>query len=199
MGRKKVEINTIRGDRLNKLLAKNGMSQKDLAETIGYTKEHISYIVNGRRNLTDDAAQAIVKLFPPTRFEWLMGYDDFETPLLKDGYIALKPFMEKKIREKAVTAFFKAVNLTFKPNVPDNSTLNLNITDFCKLPISEIDSAMDEFASLEKTDKAYIIKKDNEVLGYCSNDERKALFEEIFSFVEFKLSRLCDRRGENNG
>ena len=37
MGRKKVEINKIRGDNLRILLNEKGMGQKELAEKIGYT------------------------------------------------------------------------------------------------------------------------------------------------------------------
>lgn len=79
MGRKKIEINTKRGERLKQLLSDGGMGQNELAAIIGYTKEHISYIINGRRNLTEEAAQAIIKQFSGTRIEWLMGYDDYKT------------------------------------------------------------------------------------------------------------------------
>ena len=56
MEKKSTKINTIRGERLKILLSEKGISQKDLAEKIGYTKEHVSYIVNGRRNFTAEAA-----------------------------------------------------------------------------------------------------------------------------------------------
>jgi len=74
-----MEINPIRGKRLRSLLEKHNMEQQELANKIGYTKEHISYIVNGKRNLTQEAADAIVKIFPGTRIGWLLGYDDCET------------------------------------------------------------------------------------------------------------------------
>ena len=84
MGRKKCEINKIRGERLRQLLSERGVDQKELARKIGYTSEHLSYIVNGKRNLTEDAARSIVSLFPPTRFEWLMGFDDYQTAAEKE-------------------------------------------------------------------------------------------------------------------
>ena len=77
MARKKSEVNKIRGENLRKLLSYYGMDQKDLAQKIGYTKEHISYIVNGRRNLTLDAAENIVKIFPGVHLDWLMGHGGF--------------------------------------------------------------------------------------------------------------------------
>lgn len=79
MGRKHTKINAIRGERLKALLEEKGIDQKVFAEKIGYTPEHISYIINGKRNLTQDAAEGIVKIFPEIRVGWLLGYDDYET------------------------------------------------------------------------------------------------------------------------
>lgn len=79
MGRKRVRVNTIRGERLKKLLKEKGVDQQTLADMIGYSEEHISYIVNGKRNLTEDAAERIIELFPGTRLSWLLGCDDYET------------------------------------------------------------------------------------------------------------------------
>lgn len=79
MGRKRTKINAIRGERLKALLEEKGIDQKVFAGKIGYTAEHISYIINGKRNLTQDAAEAIVKMFPDTRIGWLLGYEDFKT------------------------------------------------------------------------------------------------------------------------
>ena len=79
MGRKTVEINIIRGQRLKQVLADQKMKQRELADILDCTKEHISYIVTGKRNLTEEHAKKIVTLFPHIRLEWLMGYDDFKT------------------------------------------------------------------------------------------------------------------------
>lgn len=81
MARKQTRINPIRGQRLRSLLEKYGMEQQELANRIGYTKEHISYIVNGKRNLTPEAAGLIVEIFPETRIGWLLGYENHETDL----------------------------------------------------------------------------------------------------------------------
>lgn len=79
MARKQTGVNPICGERLRSLLEEHGMEQQELASRIGYTKEHISYIVNGKRNLTKEAAEAIVRVFPETRIGWLLGYEDHET------------------------------------------------------------------------------------------------------------------------
>ena len=81
MSRKKVEINKERGKRLRQLLLDRGMDQSELADKLNYTKEHISYVVNGHRNLTQDMAEAIVKIFPDVRVGWLLGIDKHMTNL----------------------------------------------------------------------------------------------------------------------
>lgn len=85
MARKKSKVNIeerdalrkLRGDNLRQVLSSHGMSQSTLADKIGYTPEHVSYIVNGIRNLTLEAAEKVVDLFPDVRLDWLMGYGGY--------------------------------------------------------------------------------------------------------------------------
>lgn len=79
MGRKKTERFPERGKRLQTLLAESGMTQKELSQKIHFSKEHISYVVSGERNMSYEMARSIASLFSPVRYEWLMGYDDFKT------------------------------------------------------------------------------------------------------------------------
>ena len=96
MGRKAVTINPKKGERLRQLLQEYNVSQKEIASVLNYSPEQISYIINGKRNLTEPAAKEIVKYFnsidendpqclpsmrneKTIRFEWLMGYDDCKT------------------------------------------------------------------------------------------------------------------------
>lgn len=79
MAKRRAVINPIRGERLRQVLSEHKMDQKELAEKMGYTKEHISYIINGKRNLTPEAAESIVKIFPDIRIGWLLGIEDHKT------------------------------------------------------------------------------------------------------------------------
>lgn len=81
MGRKKTEINQECGKRLRQLLSERGMDQRELADKLNYTKEHISYVINGHRNLTQDMAEAIVKIYPDVRVGWLLGIDKYKSNL----------------------------------------------------------------------------------------------------------------------
>lgn len=119
MERKQTEINPIRGERLRSLLEKHGMKQQELANEIGYTKEHISYIVNGKRNLTQEAAEAIVKIFPGTRIGWLLGYEEHET----DNDILLTTANEFVATEEAIIKLmrFSANLLGYRLKWPDTA------------------------------------------------------------------------------
>lgn len=50
-----------------------------LAEQIDVSPDYLSMIVYGKRNLTKEKAEAIAKVFPGTRVQWLLCLDDFRT------------------------------------------------------------------------------------------------------------------------
>ena len=104
MGRKTVEINILRGQRLKQVLNDQKMKQRELADILDCTKEHISYIVTGKRNLTEEHAKKIVAQFPHIRLEWLMGYDDFRTEYEKGINEFLQWGEENTSRRNAVKA-----------------------------------------------------------------------------------------------
>lgn len=63
MGRKAVTIDPQKGERLKQLLQEYSVSQKEIAAVLHYSPEQISYIINGKRNLTEPAAKEIIKYF----------------------------------------------------------------------------------------------------------------------------------------
>lgn len=198
--KKHVEINPICSDRLKKLLAEHETTQTRLCEMTNISMNTISKICNEKSPLTPYVAGEIIKCFPGTRYEWLMGIDDFETELILQGYKAVKPFMEKKKREKAVFSFFHSLNLSFSPNVPETSILNARTDEFLsRIKEEEFSEAIKQYEDLIHSPGAYAIKKDGEVWGYCSEEEKNALFEEIFDFAEFSLLKLCNRGERENG
>lgn len=199
MGRKRTEINPIRGERLRKLLKDHGIDQNDFATMINYSEEHISYIINGKRNLTVDAAERIVEMFPGTRIEWLLGYDSYETEFMKSGCEYIKPVLERIRRIRAVESFFSSFDLSFFVNVTDPA-LNEPADEFLdRATADDIQKAFVELESVQQSPKAYVIKKDGEIWGYCSEEEKRILFEEIVDFAEFSLLKLCNRGGQENG
>ena len=99
MGRKPVKINPKKGERVKQLLNEYNVTQKEIAAVLHYSPEQISYIVNGKRDLTEPAAQELVDYFNSLsgedadkprqlrqsskliRLSWLMGYDDYKTEM----------------------------------------------------------------------------------------------------------------------
>lgn len=173
------------GDRVRKVRKAHNWTQEQLAEAIGLQPNHVSMIENGKRGLTIEKAKLIAELFPPTRYQYLMCADDFETPLHQLIYRKAIPFMGKLRRRRAVENMFSTVDLTFDFN--------------CKTQIENMDAAVEEaFLAMEKPD-AYLIKLENDTIGYCSKKELDSLLDEIFAFAEFKIQRLCERGGAENG
>lgn len=197
--KKRTEIKPECAERLKKLLSDRKMTQTDLHKMTGISLNTISKIINRKSPLTPYIAGEFVRCFPGTKYEWLMGDSIFETDLTEQGYHAIKPYMEKRKRENAVSSFFRSLNLSFSLNVPETSQLNESTDEFLsKAKNGEFSKAFEQYEDIIHSPKAYIIEKDGEVWGYCSERERNALFEEIFDFAEFSLLKLCNRE-DNNG
>ncbi|WP_297243577.1 helix-turn-helix domain-containing protein [uncultured Flavonifractor sp.] len=79
MGRKHEEIDQNRGKRLKTLIKDKNMTQRAFAEMIGYTPEHISSVINGRKQLTRGVAEVICRKFPDVSKAWLLCTDDYQT------------------------------------------------------------------------------------------------------------------------
>ena len=169
---------------------RKAMTQEEFAALLSIEPNYLSMIERGARSLPERQARKIADLFPPTRFQYLMGYDDFPTELELQAYHVLKPRFERQKRKKAVEALFNSIELSIKPNTV-NSDLEMDLSSFVILPKDQRQSAIDDFFSLrDRPDGVSVVLKGS-VIGHCSQAEYDALIEEIFSFVEFKIERLC--------
>ena len=74
-----MEIDKKRGERLRMIALREDITQMKLSELLDCNPVHLSKIVNGARNLTEDMARKVVSLFPEYRLQWLLGYDDYAT------------------------------------------------------------------------------------------------------------------------
>ncbi len=73
----KKEINPKTGHRVAELIKSLNMTQTEFGDKIGLGSRQVSCIVTGKRRLTEDNARRIAELFPPVRYEWLLGWDDY--------------------------------------------------------------------------------------------------------------------------
>ncbi len=74
----KKELNPECGNRLKECMKDIRMTQKELAEKSSYSAQYISYIITGKKNLSQDSAEAFAAILG-VRKEYLLCKDDLKT------------------------------------------------------------------------------------------------------------------------
>ena len=178
MPRKRIEPNPLSGQRVKKLLKENtidGMraTQERLAEKLDISTVYLSDIVRGSKRLTPELAIKIAKLFPPTRIEWLLGEDDFQTEAMR--------FMDEMavIRHEG--------NLLYT-----GLCAFAELTDYKTTPLAMNAGSFEEFFDAVKA--AYRIT-DGKQSVTLSLEEMNQFENEVCDFVELKLKHLFKQKG----
>lgn len=170
MARKKEEINPICGQNLRKLLSDHKMAQKDLAKILNYTEQHLSLIINGSRRLTVETARKIAAIFPGTRYEWLMGYDNFRS------------------NDEVISA---AVNNIYK-EAETRREFTEYVFDLCGYKVKYFPKE-EEFPGIVLDNNCYGIIKNNLVIAYMSVQECSQLVHEITNYAKYLVNNAVDR------
>lgn len=187
MPRIKPEINRESALRIKELLEDNNVKQKELAEKLHYSEQHISLILTGKRPLSVETAKEIAKLFPPVRFEWIMGYDNFRTPTEYQEFPFAKIAVDKQFAKQAISMLAAISGYQFKlegangyaVSPEDVFGVSNENREFLIKHISEI-----------RGDCVYAVILNGEKVGEISIDCFNRTVSEIKDFVDFKLSRL---------
>ena len=169
------------GKRLKTLLKNTHCSQKELAQFLNYAPNHISMIVTGKRKLTAETARKIIENYSPeTRFEWLLGWDDFETEKDVQEYVnSIEPVINTLWDEDdAAEAFLKALGYTWKLS-------NLRSRKNGEFEFSKIND--------------YCFSYNNKPIFQCSQDDIFRVKDEIIEFAKFKVEMLRKERGNCDG
>ena len=172
------------GARLKELLRSYGITQKEFGEKFGYTQQHISQIINGKKRLTEDLAKKILEelgFASEIRLEWLLGNDDFRT---YDEHMSFCIKKNKKIMELIENT--------------DNA-----VQELIKCTALELGWA------IEFDGDNVFIKDEQEILFSFSEEDYSKMKSEISKYVEFlfirlvfgveTLKRINMQEGENNG
>lgn len=178
MGRSKVEINPIRGKRLQTIIKESGESNISFAKRFGYSAEHISQIIIGKRRLTDAFVERIIAEYPKYRIEWLLGIDNFKT----STELVLRPLAEAAQEHDTMFLSLSALAL---------------INDYTILPpqIPPHGACVEEVFDSIKT--GYTVKKGDRRIN-LSLEEEEALENLISDFVGLQLDYLFRRKGAWN-
>ena len=154
-------INPKTGKRVAELIKELNMTQIEFGEKIGLGSRQISCIVTGKRRLTEDNARRIAELFPPVRFEWLMGWDDYKTIkqlqhecIMEESKSILKSPLESAKHLYLVADVLRELGYSFEPlNWSDG-----NLLKFFSEHVRFLDKHEDEFLYFfteDEIEKAY--------------------------------------------
>lgn len=155
MGRKQVIINPKSGERLSEWLRETHITQAALADLIGYTQQHISHVITGKKRMTRDFAilvsEKAVKPYPEQdefdsfraelnriRPEYLLGEDDCKTGVdaviakiekARNEKSACQVLLESSIREVCLREGVPAPEITIT-DLPKLLFLEAQLQDF---------------------------------------------------------------------
>lgn len=169
MGRKKIEINQKMSARLIELLDDCKTTQKSIAAKAGISENQISRIRKGTAPMSHAIATLIANQYPPIRWQWLMGLDDYKTE--EDKMVSeFRQFKnENDNRQTAVRILAQLAGFEIGLDIGNQNEDSLrNISNSMK--------------------KGYHIKKDGEVLGYCSLERFNLLTMDILELTEQRIN-----------
>ena len=162
-------INPISGTRLKKLISEQKLKQCDLAKEINISQKHLSNIITGKKALTLENAQILAEKFG-VRYEYLLGTDDFATD--EEMTACFNQAWEEAEKEDSVfPVLFELAGFKVQPQretLPDNSTIRTG----------------------------YKILHGDNSCTLCTETDITALINELIEYTEFKLYKLCDKKGQ---
>lgn len=165
-----MEINPIRGLRVKQLCEEQGINQIELSQRIYISQQKISEMINGKANVTETTARAIVQAFPQYRFEWLMGYDDYKNTAEKNNAIIRQAQHEGTLLEAGLR-FISSLS-GFEISGPFERIPQL-------VPVEEL---------LTQFNEGFIVTKEGESCR-LTIDEMVQLENDVCDYVEYRLTR----------
>jgi len=75
------------GDTILDLLEERGWKQNEFAERIGFTTKHVSYLINGKSALTEDAAIKLERVLGSTARFWMSREVQYREALARESAI----------------------------------------------------------------------------------------------------------------
>ena len=79
MAKSSKELSVERGKRVKHLIKKHGSFQNAIANKLDMAPTNFNAKLAGGRSITEEDARRISALFPGTRYQYIMCYDDYET------------------------------------------------------------------------------------------------------------------------
>ena len=182
MARPTKEINPIRGKRLKQIITEEHTTQKALNKATGISQQAISEMINGKANVTDTTAEAVLKVYPHYRYEWLMGLDDFKTVGEQFSGAINEMNQEGEMLMRGLCSF---ANLSGFAISFTSSAFQHGHTD-------SIDNVMKWIRD------GYTISRNGQT-AQLSIEDFNDLEEEICDYVELRLDRIIQKQNRKKG
>ena len=174
------------GERVKYIRTMHGWTQQQLAETIDVEPTHISMIENGNRKLTVEKAKRIAEAFSPTRFQYLMGYDDYRTPT----EAILKPLaqetVDKNRQEAALLLLAESLGVDF---VQTGDGIPADLESIFSAGI--VSKKQKEFILSLSGDVDYSVVRNGVKIGTIDASAYYHYLREMRDFAEYLLEKLC--------
>lgn len=194
MGRKRAETNKVSGERLRELIVSQNMTQCEFAKKFSFTEQHVSYMVNGKRRLTPDNAMYIAKEYPPTRFEWLMGYDDFQY----ENSDKIEAKRKQRFRYERTKSYIQTFAKTLGYKIEEHYFVELE--ELKRISISDALNEEELYEAKEKL-SSFVANHENEkydiyhngaLVMTCGEKQMEYLIKETNDFIKFRLKEMTE-------
>lgn len=170
-------INKKPGERLKEWRKRRGISQELLAEKSGYSKVHISYIENGKRRMTIEAARIFSEILE-IREKYLMGYDNFATTEEYRFSLGNHNNIVRCITEIITESNYGLAEIESGKIIESFSVPYLD----GEISVVEID----KWLITESTGDDPV----NDVVWRCTDEKMESFFEDIRLYILFRLRQL---------
>lgn len=175
------ELNKKPGERLKEWRKRRGITQELFAERCRYSKTHISYIENGKRKMTTDAAKIFSEVLE-VREKYLLGYDDLPTV---EYYRSSLGRHENNIE-----------NMLY---IIDNCEYFVEKIESDKIIETFTDPYSNKKVDVYQIEKWLIAENDNEKpilsgkVWDCPPNQMEEFFEDIRLYIIFRLQQLVSK------
>lgn len=181
MAKPSEELSKIRGERVKALLQANKWTQGQLAEKMHTSVTALNAKLNGKRSLTEEDAEIIAQLFPPTRKGWILGIEQDRTQAVE----ILRIIEESGHQSALVHAGFKLLASAIGYEI----TFPLTIGGIPGRVTADKDGMINAEDAVKSVKQGYEIAKGEESVT-LSIEQMNSFLNKLYAHIEVELKYL---------
>ena len=165
------ELQRLQSERLKRLLAEQGITQKELAKKLGASATSVNHWVHGKVHMNDYNASLIHELYPDYSAEWLRGYSNYPN----DKEERLERRSEQWRKSFLLIDCFDGL-------------MKLNGVEFELVETTKLDENGEPYDF-----GGYVVVSKDEKSLSVSAEQWDALQKEVLGYVGFRIDQLLER------